>query len=166
MCPCSNTPDSNDQLVIRLQQSLITSWSFETGTHLNNAGSPRTQDREILMSPVSDYQNALSYEIASLLTSHDFANELNERELILCFMIRNSPCINKAWLWRSKERCPLLFSAMAGLYSSMTCSLTEQNGSCYSDYYGCDPTFDHNVGCNVRVVLSVFLLIDFTGRGR
>ena len=29
--PCPNTPDSNEPVVIRLQQSLMTSWSFKSG---------------------------------------------------------------------------------------------------------------------------------------
>ncbi len=41
MRPCSNTPDSNDQLVIRLQQSLITSWSSESGPQLKQGGELR-----------------------------------------------------------------------------------------------------------------------------
>ena len=31
MFPCCNTPDANERVVIRRQQSLMTSWSFESG---------------------------------------------------------------------------------------------------------------------------------------
>ncbi len=43
MCPCSNTPDSNEWLIIRLQQSLIRSWSFESRTHLPRQEAPRNR---------------------------------------------------------------------------------------------------------------------------
>ena len=35
------------------------------------------------------------------------------------------------------------------------------DGSSY--HYGCNPTSDHNVGCNGRVALSIFLLVDSAG---
>ncbi len=46
MCPRSNTPDSNERLVIRLQQSSITSWSFESGTHVKQGREPQETGRK------------------------------------------------------------------------------------------------------------------------
>ncbi len=56
-------------------------------------------------------------------------------------------------------------SVIAGLYSLMTRSPAHRSDSSNSEQYGCNPTFSHNVGCNGRVLLSAFLLIDSTGRG-
>ncbi len=38
--------------------------------------------------PLSDCKKAQSHGIVSVLSSCDFVNELNERELTLCFMSR------------------------------------------------------------------------------
>ncbi len=50
---CSDTPDSNEWLAIRLKQSFITSWSFKSGvlereTFTCRAASPEKQDGKIL----------------------------------------------------------------------------------------------------------------------
>ncbi len=60
---------------------------------------------------------------------------------------------------KSQEEMSSPLLCHAGLHS-----LTEQSGFCNSVQSRCFPTFDHNVGCSGRVVLSVFLLIDFTGK--
>ncbi len=44
--------------------------------------------------------------------------------------------------------------------------MTEQSGYSDSEQYGCNPNFDHNVGCNGRVALSVFSLTGSTGGGK
>ncbi len=53
------------------------------------------------------------------------------------------------------ELSSLLLSVMAGLYSP-----AEHSCSCNGEQYGCISTFDHNVGCNGRLALSVFSFID------
>ncbi len=62
---------------------------------------------------------------------------------------------------KSQEEMSSSLLCHAGLYS-----LTEQSGFCNSVQSRCIPTIDHNVGYNGRVVLSVFLLIDFTSKRR
>ncbi len=59
----------------------------------------------------------------------------------------------KLWmLLTTKDRCPLLFSGMVGLYSSLAWSPTGCNGSAPATVTG--PTFDHRVSCKGRVALS------------
>ncbi len=59
-----------------------------------------------------------------------------------------------------------VLSFLSGLYSSKTGSNTEWSGSCNREQCGCNSPFDHHVGNDGRVALSVFSLIDSTCRRR
>ncbi len=89
------------RLVIRLQQSLITSGSFESGTHLKTGqGVPRNRMEKYcpkVVFPFSDCKNASPHGIISGLSSCDFVSELNERELILYFIIRPEHWLLHDW---------------------------------------------------------------------
>ena len=119
MFPCSNTPDSNDQIIIKLCRSLITTHSFESGVlwhgkHQKHAGqrAPRTSTEE-------HWATAFSIVNAFQKGRHD---QITWIWLPLCFLLSAYHC---KFFWPQTRCSNCLLPSFSQSDESVSFSLTK-----------------------------------------